>query len=539
MEDLWLLKVAAGVTLLGVALIGGLLPLYLERAEVSKECLSGRGRVWSVGCLEAEDEPFPLASTLAGIMFLALMMVEAHAQQACCSVDPEERPDANPCRCCEGDSIKNPFSNKASPLLKGHEPDSPTTAARQRISARVMVLALAVHSLLEGISIGVLNRASTFVSIFLAVSAHKGLAGFAMSSKLMHSVDGSGFGGLGARATRAGEKGKERRKTLWTDVRSIQLKVAKLKPGPPFGSWKLREGILLGCSMVSFVAGVGIGCLISLAAGTFLYIAIPELLLPAVQHSTNWRSCRGHCSFQRRASLPCPSWPCGAERGRCECCTNGWKWSSNGQMPQHVRLHCNLKNIVQSTMFLQDQSRNLSTFWSQYALLARGRTLARTESLWARGSIEMYTPDDLCHCSPLGHWCASLLELAHRFAGPGEDDKCPPKILLIDIPSGDIIDSYVFPDEVAPYTGSFLNDIVLDVEHQMAYISSTEKPVCDANFGVIGSSTVHLPCQAYPTVVDATAPKRRWLPSFDSHFGGVLDVQQAPDAKTVALKLTK
>ena len=28
-----------------------------------------------------------------------------------------------------------------------------------------------------------------------------------------------------------------------------------------------------------------------------------------------------------------------------------------------------------------------------------------------------------------------------------KDDKCPPKILLIDIPSGDIIDSYVFPDE--------------------------------------------------------------------------------------------
>lgn len=52
-----------------------------------------------------------------------------------------------------------------------------------------------------------------------------------------------------------------------------------------------------------------------------------------------------------------------------------------------VRLHCNLKNIVQSTMFLQDQSRNLSTFWSQYALLARGRTLARTESLWARGTM--------------------------------------------------------------------------------------------------------------------------------------------------------
>ncbi|CAK9037114.1 unnamed protein product [Durusdinium trenchii] len=72
-----------------------------------------------------------------------------------------------------------------------------------------------------------------------------------------------------------------------------------------------------------------------------------------------------------------------------------------------------------------------------------------------------------------------VVDVGRKYFTETSDDKCPPKILLIDIPSGDIIDSYVFPDEVAPYTGSFLNDIVLDVEHQMAYISSTGNTPAD------------------------------------------------------------
>lgn len=70
-----------------------------------------------------------------------------------------------------------------------------------------------------------------------------------------------------------------------------------------------------------------------------------------------------------------------------------------------------------------------------------------------------------------------VIDVGRRyFAGPTKgtvNDKCPPKIVLIDIPTETIIETYIFPDDVAPYTGSFLNDIVIDVKREVAYISST------------------------------------------------------------------
>lgn len=59
------------------------------------------------------------------------------------------------------------------------------------------------------------------------------------------------------------------------------------------------------------------------------------------------------------------------------------------------------------------------------------------------------------------------------------DNSCPPKIVLIDIVSQNVVDTYVFPSEVAPYTGSFLNDIVVDVVDEIGYISSTGNNVTD------------------------------------------------------------
>eukprot|EP00933_Yihiella_yeosuensis_P018147 TRINITY_DN1500_c0_g1_i1.p1 TRINITY_DN1500_c0_g1~~TRINITY_DN1500_c0_g1_i1.p1 ORF type:complete len:1037 (-),score=167.54 TRINITY_DN1500_c0_g1_i1:780-3890(-) len=67
--------------------------------------------------------------------------------------------------------------------------------------------------------------------------------------------------------------------------------------------------------------------------------------------------------------------------------------------------------------------------------------------------------------------------------GPdGPDLTCPPKMVLIDIATGKIIQKYVFPESVAARTdpdynfGAFLNDIVIDTVRQVAYISDLNGP---------------------------------------------------------------
>lgn len=53
------------------------------------------------------------------------------------------------------------------------------------------------------------------------------------------------------------------------------------------------------------------------------------------------------------------------------------------------------------------------------------------------------------------------------------DNSCPPKIVIVDIPSASVVSSTTLPDSTASYTESFLNDIVLDPNKNMAYISDT------------------------------------------------------------------
>ena len=48
-----------------------------------------------------------------------------------------------------------------------------------------------------------------------------------------------------------------------------------------------------------------------------------------------------------------------------------------------------------------------------------------------------------------------------------------PKLLICDLATGNMVRTFVFPDAVAPYNSSFLNDIVLDTVNGVAYISDT------------------------------------------------------------------
>jgi len=48
-----------------------------------------------------------------------------------------------------------------------------------------------------------------------------------------------------------------------------------------------------------------------------------------------------------------------------------------------------------------------------------------------------------------------------------------PKLLIYDLKRGCVVKKHLFPDEVAPRNSSFLNDLVLDQENGMAFISDT------------------------------------------------------------------
>lgn len=52
----------------------------------------------------------------------------------------------------------------------------------------------------------------------------------------------------------------------------------------------------------------------------------------------------------------------------------------------------------------------------------------------------------------------------------------PPKLILYSIPDNAVVQTYLFTDDVAPYSSSFLNDVVVDVTDGIAYISDASGP---------------------------------------------------------------
>ena len=56
--------------------------------------------------------------------------------------------------------------------------------------------------------------------------------------------------------------------------------------------------------------------------------------------------------------------------------------------------------------------------------------------------------------------------------------KCPAKLVLLDLNTGQIVHSYNFPERIVPKRNSFLNDIALNVVEEgnkLAYISDSDR----------------------------------------------------------------
>eukprot|EP00854_Cymbomonas_tetramitiformis_P006282 gene6282-7532_t len=192
--------------------------------------------------LFGSEESFPLAPTLVGTCFFGILLLELYVQRV-----------AAVATCKAAKAGKTMISDEN---LHDNDILSPSASSAARVtgerspsSALAMLVALSVHSILEGVGIGVQGDVKGVSAVVFAVGAHKSFAGFALGSQL-HEC---GF--------------KDRVFIYFALLFSLCTPV----------------GIALGTLLAEDSESEWKGAMLALASGTFLYIGIVEMLLPTLE----------------------------------------------------------------------------------------------------------------------------------------------------------------------------------------------------------------------------------------------------------------
>jgi len=291
MSSLVVYKVFIALALFLVALVGGLAPVVLHSLNVSGRsvaaCNALAGGVLLAAALvhllpdatenlqglgldlrrlqdPDTDDIFPVAPVVVAFAFLMLAVFESY-------MDVEGHNHGFPEAPVELDEVPEPEmignGKKAKSVVQHHVPAFDVSPSERgvltssediastwfqphyskRASLHSLFLALTVHSFIEGMSIGAQEHMSSFIGISVAVAAHKALAGFALGSNMIAGC---------------------RNKAMYVGV-TIFASCSPL-------------GMMIGTEAAEVLSATGVGLLLALASGTFLYVALPDLLLPAL-----------------------------------------------------------------------------------------------------------------------------------------------------------------------------------------------------------------------------------------------------------------
>lgn len=194
------------------------------------------------------DFPLPLAPAIAGAAFTCLVLIE----EAIEAVQETGEPDMKR----RGSKLERQVSRSESrrgSTTGGHSaPMVPAGAgAVQEIKAFLLFAALSFHSMAEGLGLGAADNAGVFISVLVAILAHKFLAGFALGSSMAQS---------GLPTWR-----------FWAFVFIFSI-------ASPIGA--VLGAVLSGAS--GFESTLTSGLCLALASGTFLQVSTMELLPQAL-----------------------------------------------------------------------------------------------------------------------------------------------------------------------------------------------------------------------------------------------------------------
>ena len=113
--------------------------------------------------------------------------------------------------------------------------------------AYFLVVALAVHSFIEGMSLAAQEHLSSFVGVAIAITAHKGLVGFALGSNVQASCTNT----------------------------TVHVGVAIFAVCSPVG-------MVVGTEATRCLTATGVGLLLAVASGPFLFCLVLDLILHAL-----------------------------------------------------------------------------------------------------------------------------------------------------------------------------------------------------------------------------------------------------------------
>ncbi len=223
------IKIMAGLGILAIGVIGGLIPLSVAERETRRRFFSlgnalAGGIFLGVGLMHLLPEAnetlqgfydYPLAALIAAMGMVLLLWVDRVLFEA---------------------------------VYSGADASGQERPRRVPVYPLVLLIALSIHSLVAGIALGLEPEVATSLLVMIGILLHKGSAAFA----------------LVVSAHVAGKTARELGRLLWVFVLMTPLGIA-------LGT--LASGIFEGRA-----ADLGAGVFNALAAGTFIYIAILDVI---------------------------------------------------------------------------------------------------------------------------------------------------------------------------------------------------------------------------------------------------------------------
>eukprot|EP00762_Andalucia_godoyi_P000008 ANDGO_02236.mRNA.1 Protein zntC len=238
----------------GIVLSAGLMHLLADGTELVQEAQVTPG--------------WPLSYFLAGLVALVLFVIDTLLEQAVSQDELLEDLHLTHVLTHSHTHVKGEEHHHHSMSVDLDASDRETKnrcLSRIKKTMWIMFVVLSMHAFLEGLALGAAANESTITAVFIAIASHKVFEGFALGVRL-HAVIAL-----------------SRELVVLSWALAVMFSVVS-----PLG---IGIGIVISDSLAGAAAEIASGVLLSLAAGSFLYVGLVEIIPSAIPRGSVLLNC--------------------------------------------------------------------------------------------------------------------------------------------------------------------------------------------------------------------------------------------------------